>query len=50
MQDSHLSLCSTKTLHHLYISDPPDSVQKMLNALFIEISLEYSENYMDKLF
>ena len=25
-----------------------DSVQKMLTALFIQISLEYSENYVDK--
>ena len=39
MQDSHPSLYSTKTLYHLCISD----VDR-----FISISLEYSENYMDK--
>ena len=33
MQDSHPSPYSTKTLYHLYISDP-FSVQKMLTALF----------------
>ena len=34
MQDSDSSLYSTKTLHHLYISDSSGSVQKTLTTLF----------------
>ena len=49
MQDSHPSLYSTKILYHLYISDPFWQCTENVDC-FIKISLEYTENYIDKFF
>ena len=49
MQDSHPSLYSTKTLHHLYMSDPFWQCTENVDC-FIKVTLEYTENYTDKFF
>ena len=47
MEDFHPDLYSTKTVYHLHISDPLWYSTENVDC-FICISLEYTENYMDK--
>ena len=49
MKDSHPSFYSTKTLYHLYVSDPFWQCTENVD-FFIKISLEYTEKYIDQTF